>query len=74
MKHLQHTSKTSVTLKINACNMHFQAQHLLAAYEIEARWCVGFIGDSRIVATIGQRHDRPDRLHLPRGRWGTLRG
>jgi hypothetical protein len=37
--------------------MHFQAQHLLAAYEIEARWCVGFIGDSRTVATVGQRHE-----------------
>jgi hypothetical protein len=32
MEHLQHTSEISEALKTYACNMHFQAQHLLAAW------------------------------------------
>jgi hypothetical protein len=38
MKHLQHTSETYETPEIDTCNMHFQVQHLLAAWiKIEAR-------------------------------------
>jgi hypothetical protein len=38
MKHLRRTSETSKTLETDACNMRFQAQHLLAAWtKIEAR-------------------------------------
>jgi hypothetical protein len=35
MKHLQHTSKTSATLETDTSNIRFQAQHVLAAYEME---------------------------------------
>jgi hypothetical protein len=32
LKQLQHISKTFETLEICACNVHFQAQHLLVAW------------------------------------------
>ena len=54
MKHLQRSSETSATLKTDACNECFQAQHLFAAYEMEARRHVEFTGGSRAVATIDQ--------------------
>jgi hypothetical protein len=52
MKHLQHTSETFATLEIDTCSMSFQAQHVLAAYEMEARQRVEFTGGSCSVATI----------------------
>ena len=52
IKHLQHTSKTSATLEIDASIMRFQVQHLLAAYEMEACRRVEFTGGSRAVSTI----------------------
>ena len=54
MKYLQPTSKTSTTLETDACSMRFQAQHLLAAYEMEASRRVEFAEGSRVVATIDQ--------------------
>ena len=50
--------------------MSFQAQHLLAAYKMEARRRMEFTKNSRVVATI----DQIDRLRLPRGRAGPLHG
>jgi hypothetical protein len=54
MKHLQHTSETSKTLETDACNMHFQVQHLLVVYEMEARRHVEFTKGRRAIATIDQ--------------------
>jgi hypothetical protein len=51
---LQDTSETFVTLKTDVCNMRFQAQYLLVAYEMEARRCVEFTGGGRTVTTIDQ--------------------
>jgi hypothetical protein len=40
MKHLQHTSEISETPYTKACNLRFQAQHLLVAWKkMEARRC-----------------------------------
>ena len=52
MKHLQHTSATSITLETDASNMRFQAQHLLAAYEMEAHQHI-----------CGVHRRQPRRLH-----------
>ena len=41
--------------------MRFQAQHLLAAYEMEAHWCVEFTGGSRAVATIDSAYHEAGR-------------
>jgi hypothetical protein len=55
LKQLQHTSKTSETLKTYAYNMHFSAsQHLLDACEMEARRRVEFTRGSHAAATIDQ--------------------
>jgi hypothetical protein len=50
--HLQRNSETSITLKIDACNVRFQMQDLLAAYETETRRYVEFIGDNCAVTII----------------------
>jgi uncharacterized membrane protein len=57
MKHLQHITKTPATHETDACNMHFQAQHLLVAYEMEAHQRMELTRGNRVVATIDQTTD-----------------
>jgi hypothetical protein len=63
---LQQISKTFATLE--------QTLATFTAYEMEACRHVEFTGGNCVVATINQRHHRPDRLRLPRGWRGHLCG